>query len=162
MQDAPDSCDSDWLFAGDGPLDEWPARADASLVAYQQAFQRHTTVDWALIEGPQADVLQLLIDRVPAEIGCQVILGLTALHTLDADQSAQILAIAINELRPGYAWALLVAIADAFADAETSSLDRRAESVAGELERVLRRLLALDLPEADHSALARIRIISQK
>ena len=159
MQDMPGGGDSGWLFAEDGPLDEWPTREDAVLAAYQRAFQRHTTVDWALIEGAQTEALQLLIDRVPAEIGCQVILGLTALHTLDAGESAQILAIAMNELRPGYAWTLLVAIADAFADAETSSLDRRTASVTGELQRALRRLRSLKLPEADRLALQRIQTI---
>ncbi|MCO5177464.1 MAG: hypothetical protein M9890_10930 [Thermomicrobiales bacterium] len=162
MQDTPHSNEVSRLLAEGGPIDDWPMREDAALFAYQQTFQRHTTADWALIEGAQGESLQLLVERVPAEIGCQVILGMTALHTLDADQSAKILAIAMNELRPGYAWTILVAIADAFADAETSSLDLRAANVDRELQRTLRRLTSLDLPEADHSALQRIQTIVGK
>lgn len=143
-----------------GPDDVWVPRDDASPATYRAAFLTHTTADWELIEQAQGDLLALLVDRVPATIGAEVILGLAVLfrdHVEGAETSRALLATAMDGLRPGYAWTLLVAVADAFVTAEGRQFDDRPATIRAELARALRRLLALDLPLADQEGLMRIR-----
>lgn len=152
--------DGDDVLLTSGPADAWEPRGDASSAAYQQAFLAHTSASWELVEQAQGDLLALLVDRVPAVVGAEVILGLAVLfrERSDGDAAGQtLLATAMDDLRPGYAWTLLVAIADAFANAEAGRFDERPVAIRAGLERALRRLLALDLPVADRAALERIR-----
>lgn len=155
--------DGDDELLTSGPADAWEPRDDASSTAYQQAFLTHTTASWELVEQAQGDLLALLVDRVPAGVGAEVILGLAALFRERSDGDAAgraLLATAMGGLRPGYAWTLLVAIADAFANAEAGRFDERPAAIGAGLARALRRLLALDLPAADRAALERIRELS--
>lgn len=143
-----------------GPVDAWEPRDDASQASYQQAFLTHTTASWELVEQAQGDLLALLVDRVPAGVGAEVILGLAVLFRERPDGGAAgqaLLAMVMDDLRPGYAWTLLVALADAFANAEAGRFDERPAAIRAGLTRALRRLLALDLPSADRAALERIR-----
>lgn len=157
----PGDGDADLLVSG--PVDAWDPRDDASLEAYKQAFLAHTTASWDLVEQAQGDLLRLLERRVPATVGAEVILGLAVLFRDDPagdETGRRLLATVVDDLRPGYGWTLLVALADGFVNADRRRFDERPASVRAELERALRRLLVLDLPEADRAALDRIRAIT--
>ncbi len=152
---------SDLLVSG--PVDAWAPRDDASPEAYREAFLGHTTASWELVEQAQGDLLRLLAGRVPASVGVRVMLGLAVLfrdHPAGDAAGQALLATAMDDLRPGYAWTLLVALADGFATAEAGRFDLRPSVVHTELARALRRLRALDLPDADRAALERIREVS--
>lgn len=150
--------DADLLVSG--PMGAWEAREDALVEAYRQAFLAHTSASWELVEQAQGDLLRLLVDRVPATVGAEVILGLAALFRDDPGgevSSRSLLATVMEDLTPGYGWTLLVALADAFVNAEPGRFDERPAAIRAGLARALRRLLALDLPATDREALERIR-----
>lgn len=144
----------------DGPGDGWEARDDARLERYQQALLGHTAATWDAIEQAQGDLLRLLVGRVPATVGAEVILGLAVLLRDDPageETGRRLLATVMDDLAAGYGWTLLVALADGFANAERRRFDERPGVVRAELGRALRRLAALELPEADRAALERVR-----
>lgn len=142
-----------------GPGDAWEARDDATAEAYRQAFQAHTTASWELVEAAQGDLLGLLVDRVPAVVGAEVVLALAVMarDRPDDDAGRETLVALMGELRPAIGWTLLVALADGFANAEAMAFDARPAGVRAELARAIRRLLALELPDEERAALARVQ-----
>jgi len=148
------------LLLVSGPGDTWEARTDATPEAYRLAFRAQTTASWELVEIAQGDLLRLLVGRVPAVTGAEVILGLATLFRDDPEGDAAgraLLTTIMGDLRPAIAWTLLVALSDGFFNAGAGRFDDRPATIRAELARALRRLLALDLPISDRAALERVR-----
>ena len=140
------------------PGREWPAvfAGDASRAAYQRAFRAWTPAGWELVSGGQADLLRVLIDRVPAELGVGVVFGLAVLfggHPKGDDAGRALLATLAGELEPARAHTLLVTLSDAWHSAEREAFDRRATAIQTELVRATRRLMVVELPERERDAL---------
>lgn len=129
---------------------------DASREAYQSAMRPLTPLSWDVIEESDGDLLRLLIGKVPADLGATVIFGLAVLFSEHpkADQaSVSLLATILNEVEPGRARTLLVALSDGWRTASGSPIDRRPSIVCAGLATALRRLRAVPVPDAERNAL---------
>lgn len=131
---------------------EWATyfRGPSSEADYRQAFLRYSPLYWDIVESTQRGMLRLLVDRVPAEIGVAAIFGLTVLfgkHGKPEDATRATLAILLNDLTPAHAWTLMVALADAWHNAERQPYERRGAAVAEEFGAALRRLASTDAEE---------------
>jgi hypothetical protein len=129
---------------------------DSSLRAYQSRFQTHTPLSWELVESGQDNLLKMLVNRVPADIGVPVVLGLSVLYSAHskADQASEsLLATMTREVEPRRARTMLVCLATAWQAAEGTSFDGRAEMIQSEMLRTLRRLSTVDLSPAERDAL---------
>lgn len=121
---------------------------DASRTAYQSRFQAHTPLSWELVERSQSDLLRMLVNRVPADIGVPVVLGLSVLFSghPKADQASQsLLATMTREMEPRRARTMLACLATAWQTAESASFDGRSELIQTEMLRTLRRLSTAEL-----------------
>jgi hypothetical protein len=128
------------LFPGDG-----------SLRAYQSQFRAHTPLSWELVESGQSNLLRMLVNRVPADIGAPVVLGLSVLYSAHskADQASEsLLATMTREVEPRRARTML-----AWQAAEGTSFDGRAGMIQSEMLRTVRRLSTADLSPAERDAL---------
>ena len=133
---------------------------DSSRAAYQSGFQTHTPLSWELVESSQGDLLRMLVNRVPADIGVPVILGLSVLFGSHpkADQASQsLLATMVQEMEPSRARTMLVSLATAWHSSESASFDSRAELIQTEMLRTLRRLSTADLTAAERDAATFLR-----
>ena len=129
---------------------------DSSLRAYQARFQAHTPLSWELVESGQGNLLRMLVNRVPADIGAPVVLGLSVLYSAHskADQASEsLLATMTREVEPRRARTMLVCLATAWQAAEGTSFDGRAAMIQSEMLRTLRRLSTADLNPAERDAL---------
>lgn len=152
--------------ASDTPADEpaEPSRTDlweeafpgdASRGAYQSAFQAHTPLSWELVQSSQNDLLRMLVNRVPADIGVPVVLGLAVLfgsHPKAEQASAALLGTITREMEPRRARTMLVSLATAWQSSERASFDGRAELIQTEMLRALRRLSTANLTEPERDA----------
>lgn len=133
---------------------------DASQQAYQSGFRSHTPLSWELVQSSQSDLLRMLVNRVPADIGVPVILGLSVLfgEHPKADQASQsLLATMVREMEPRRARTMLVTLATAWQSAERSSFDGRAALIQTEMLRALRRLSTANLTPAEQDATRYLR-----
>lgn len=129
---------------------------DASREAYQLAMRPLTPLSWDVIEESDGDLLRLLIGRVPAELGGMVIFGLAVLfsgHPKAEQASVSMLATIVNEVEPGRARTLLIALSDGWRTASSSQIDQRSHIVRAELATALRRLRAVAMPDAERNSL---------
>lgn len=129
---------------------------DSSRQAYQSRFQSHTPLSWELVESSQGNLLRMLVNHVPADIGVPVVLGLSVLYGAHpkADQASEsLLGTMAREIEPRRARTMLVCLATAWQSAEGTSFDGRAEAIQAEMLRTLRRLSTADLSPAEHDAL---------
>ena len=123
-----------WALCFAGPS----AEAD-----YRRAFLRYSPVFWDIVQSAQHDLLRLLVDRVPAEIGVPAIFGLSVIfvtHPKAEEATRATLAMIVNELMPVHARTLLIALADAWQNAANSPYYQRGEQVSQELAQTLQRL----------------------
>ena len=110
---------------------------------YRRAFLRFSPLYWDIVQSTQQSLLQVLLCRVPAELGVPAIFGLSVLysrHGRPDDAARATLAMIVNELPAAHARALIVALADAWQNAERSAYEERGRLVADEFGRALRRL----------------------
>lgn len=129
---------------------------DASRAAYQSAFQAHTPLSWDLVQSSQSDLLRMLVNRVPADIGVPVVLGLSVLfgsHPKAEQASAALLGTIVRDLEPRRARTMLVSLATAWQSSESASFDGRAALIQAEMARSLRRLSTADLTPAEQDAM---------
>jgi hypothetical protein len=137
---------------------------DASREAYQRAFRLHTPATWDLVELSQGDLLGMLVDRVPAEVGVGAILGVSVLFgndPLGATRSRALLATVLDDLPPAHSRLMLLALADAWRSAERQPYDARADAIRAEVQRSLRRLAATGLSETERVTLGQIEALTQ-
>ena len=128
---------------------------DASHGAYQAAFRAHTPLSWELVQSTQSDLLRMLMNRVPADIGAPVVLGLSVLfgsHPKAEQASAALLGTITREMEPRRARTMLVSLATAWQSSERASFDGRAELIQTEMLRALRRLSTADLTDPERDA----------
>ncbi|CAN5586363.1 hypothetical protein BH24CHL1_BH24CHL1_13090 [soil metagenome] len=133
---------------------------DSSLRAYQSRFQAHTPLSWELVESGQGNLLRMLVNRVPADIGVPVVLGLSVLYRAHskADQASEsLLATMTREVEPGRARTMLVCLATAWQAAEGTAFDGRTARIQSEMLRTLRRLSTADLSPTERDALRFLR-----
>lgn len=126
-------------------LREWEERfpGPASEDDYRRAFLKHSPLLWDIIQSTQHDLLRLLVNRVPAELGVPVIFSVTVIfgrHPKAEDAARAILATIVHDLRPAQARTLLVSLADAWHNAERSPYEQRGRIIAREFRQTLRRL----------------------
>jgi hypothetical protein len=129
---------------------------DATRAAYQQAFRARTPAGWDLVASAQSDLLRLLINRVPAQLGVGVVFGLAVLfagHPKGEDAGRALLATLLSELEPARAHTLLVTLSEAWLSAESQPFDARAAAIQTDLLRATRRLLVVAMPESERDAL---------
>lgn len=110
---------------------------------YRRAFLRFSPLYWDIVQSTQQQLLQVLLYRVPAELGVPAIFGLSVLfgrHGRPDDAARATLAMIVNELSAAHARALIVALADAWENAERRAYEERGRLVADEFRRALRRL----------------------
>lgn len=124
---------------------QWAAAFPGPSAAddYRRTFLRFSPLYWELVQSTQRELLALLIDRVPAELGVPAIFALTALyanHRKPDDAARATLAIITGEIPPAHARTLLVALADAWHNAERQPYDARTTVVTAEFTQALRRL----------------------
>ena len=124
---------------------EWFERfpGPATLDDYRKAFLRYSPLFWDIVQSTQRELLRLLVDRVPAELGVPAIFGLTVVfgaHPKADDATRAALGMIVNELAPAQARSLLVSLADGWQNAEHSPYDQRGPLVAHEFVLALRRL----------------------
>ncbi len=124
---------------------EWARhfRGPAGEEEYRRTFLRYSPLLWDIVQETQRDLLRLLVGRVPAEIGVPVIFSLTVAlsHHPKADDAARAtLATIVNDLTPAHARTVLVALADAWHNAEQRPYDERGPAIAAEVADTLRRL----------------------
>jgi len=138
--------------------EEWnrlfPAAGDEE--DYRRAFLRFSPLYWDIVQSTQQELLQVLLYRVPAELGVPAIFGLSVLysrHGRPDDAARATLAMIVNELPAPHARALIVALADAWQNAERSAYEERGRQVADEFARALRRLEGT-VADADGTVLA--------
>lgn len=133
---------------------------DASQQAYQSAFRKHTPLSWELVQSSQSDLLRMLVNRVPSDIGVPVILGLSVLfgeHPKADQASHSLLATMVREMEPRRARTMLATLATAWQSAENASFDGRAALIQTEMLRTLRRLSTADLTPAEQDATRYLR-----
>ena len=125
--------------------DEWtrlfPGSSDEE--DYRRAFLRFSPLYWDIVQSTQQDLLRVLVSRVPAELGVPAIFGLSVLysrHGRPDDAARATLAMIVNELPAAHARSLIVALADAWQNAERRPYEARGREVADEFRRALRRL----------------------
>ncbi len=97
----------------------------------------------------------MLVNRVPADIGVPVVLGLAVLYSAHAkaDQASEsILATMVREMEPRRARTMLVCLATAWQAAEGTAFDGRAAMIQSEMLRTLRRLSTADLSPVERDA----------
>jgi hypothetical protein len=129
---------------------------DSSAEAYRAALQPLTPLSWEIIEESEGDLLRLLIGKVPGSLGATVLFGLTVLfrgHPKADQASVALLATVINEVEPGHARTLLIALSDGWLTASNRPIDSRPEVVSEEFSRALRRLRLPGIPDAERNAL---------
>ena len=129
---------------------------DASREAYRAEFQAHTPLSWDLVQSSQLDLLRMLANRVPADIGVPVILGLSVLfgsHPKADQASAALLGTITRELEPRRARTLLVTLGTAWRASERASFDGRAGVIQSEMLRALRRLSTAELTSNERDSL---------
>lgn len=132
--------------------DEWAERfvGPATAADYRRTFLRYSPLAWNLVESTQGDLLRLLIERVPAEIGVPAIFSLTAAfehQAKAADAARAALATIVNELSPAHARTLLVSLADAWQNAERTAYERRGTAIGADFNHTLRRLASTTAEE---------------
>lgn len=123
-----------WALCFAGPS----AEAD-----YRRAFLRYSPVFWDIVQSAQHDLLRLLVDRVPSEIGVPAIFGLSVIfadHPKAEEATRATLAMIVNELMPVHARTLLIVLADAWENAAKSPYDLRGDRISQELTQTLQRL----------------------
>jgi hypothetical protein len=128
---------------------------DSSRAAYQSAFQAHTPLSWDLVQSSQGDLLRMLVNRVPADTGVPVVLGLAVLfgsHPKADQASASLLGTIVREMEPRRARTMLVSLATSWQSSESASFDGRAPLIQEEMLRSLRRLSTADLTPAERDA----------
>ena len=133
---------------------------DATLEAYRVEIEDQSTLNWETVQRDQHNVLDLLVDRVPADIGVGVLSGLTMLFTEHAkpDQVGQALLTTImTDIEPRRVRTLLVTLADASVSAARRPVDERPALVQADMLRNLRRLSVLDLPASELEAISFVR-----
>lgn len=98
----------------------------------------------------------MLANRVPADIGVPVILGLSVLfgsHPKADQASAALLGTITRELEPRRARTLLVTLGTAWRASERASFDGRAGVIQSEMLRALRRLSTAELTSNEQDSL---------
>lgn len=129
---------------------------DANREAYRTEFQTHTPLSWELVQSSQLDLLRMLANRVPADIGVPVILGLSVLfgsHPKADQASASLLGTIVRELEPRRARTLLVTLGTAWRASERASFDGRAGVIQADMLLTIRRLSTADLTTAERDAM---------
>lgn len=132
------------------------------LAAYQRAFRAHTPAAWEMVESGQADLLNLLVDRLPADLGVGVIFGVSVLFggRADGDQAGfRLVTTMLDDLAPARSHLLVVTLADAWRSAEYRSIDDRAPTIRAVLRQAIRRLLTTTLSTDERQALESIDMI---
>jgi hypothetical protein len=137
--------------------DTWAAvfTGDASRQAYRSTFQAHTPLSWDLVQSSQGDLLRMLVNRVPADTGVPVVLGLSVLfgsHPKADQASVSLLGTIVREMEPKRARTMLVSLSTAWLSSESASFDGRAPLIQEEMLRSLRRLSTADLTPAERDA----------
>jgi len=128
-------------------MQEWARwfTGEASVTAYRTALAKHTSLTWEALWDAQSDLLRLLVDRVPAELGAPALLAITTLsarHAKPDEAGRALLATLVNELAPGHAYTVFAALADAWANAATAPYAEREQRIRAVLCRVFRQLAA--------------------
>lgn len=141
---------------------EWAALfpGDSSRTAYQRAMRNLTPLDWSVLESSQGDLLDLLVDRVSAETGSAVILGLALLFrdNPEADRlSREFLRLIMSRVAPRRARTILVTLAAAWKSARREPIHRGPELLGVEMSRVLRRILLADVEQLERAALRQLQ-----
>ena len=70
---------------------------------YRRAFLRYSPLFWDVVRSDQRELLRLLVDRVPADIGVPAIFGLSVTfigHPKSDEAARATLAMIVNELMP--------------------------------------------------------------
>jgi len=127
---------------------------------YRRAFLRYSPVFWDIVRSAQHDLLRLLVDRVPAEIGVPSVFGLSVIfvsHPKAEEATRATLAMIVNELAPVHARTLLIALADAWENAARSPYYQRGEQVSRELLQTLQRLETTSAN--DNGVISSIRVL---
>jgi hypothetical protein len=138
--------------------ESWSAAfpGDASREAYRSEFRTHTPLAWELVQSSQLDLLRMLANRVPADIGVPVVLGLSVLfgsHPKADQASASLLGTIVRELEPRRARTLLVTLGTAWRASERASFDGRAGVIQSDMLLALRRLSTADLTPTERDAM---------
>lgn len=133
--------EADWARVFAGAADEGD---------YRRTFLRYSPLLWDIVQSTQGDLLRLLVGRVPAEMGVAAIFAVTVLfahHGKPDDAARATLATIVHDLAPAHARTLLVALADAWHNAERRAYEERSAVVAAEFGTALRRLQATGAEE---------------
>ncbi len=115
----------------------------SSEADYRRAFLRYSPLFWDIVRSDQRELLRLLVDRVPADVGVPSIFGLSVAfigHAKSDEAARATLAMIVNELTPQHARTLLVCLADAWQNVSNAPYYQRGELVAAELMRTIQRL----------------------
>lgn len=123
----------------------------ATEADYRRAFLRYSPLFWDIVRSDQRELLRLLVDRVPADIGVPAIFGLSVTfigHPKADEATRATLAMIVNELSPQHARTLLVSLADAWDNATNAPYHQRAEIVTREFMRTIERLEVTPANEA--------------
>jgi len=128
-------------------MQEWAHwfTGEASVPAYRTALAKHTSLAWEALWDAQSDLLRLLVDRVPAELGAPALLAiitLSARHSKPDEAGRALLATLVNELAPGHAYTVFAALADAWANVAATPYAEREQRIRAALCRVFRQLAA--------------------
>jgi len=126
---------------------------DRSGAAYRRELARLTglapDLAWQLV----ADVVPLLVDRVPATLGVPALLAVSALTagTAKAEEASRaLLATITEELAPAHARTLLETLAVGWhTSCGTLSAEERRRAIGSELRQAVRRLEASGIPGID-------------
>jgi len=127
---------------------------------YRRAFLRYSPVFWEIIQSAQNDLLRLLVDRVPADIGVPSVFGLSVVfvsHLKAEEATRATLGMIVNELMPVHARTLLVALADAWENSIKSPYYERGARVGREFSQTLQRLEAT--AANDNGVISSIRVL---
>ncbi|MBX5445859.1 hypothetical protein [Sphaerobacter sp.] len=115
----------------------------AGLEDYRKAFLRYSPLFWDIVESTQRELLALLVNRVPADLGVPAIFALSLLysrHGKPDDAARATLAIIVNDLSPAHARTLLATLSDAWHNAQRCPYDERPAAILAEVRPALRRL----------------------
>jgi len=143
-----------WTALFSGPSDE----AD-----YRRAFLRYSPLFWDVVRSDQRELLRLLVNRVPADIGVPAIFGLSVTfigHPKSDEAARATLAMVVNELTPRHARTLLVALADAWHNVSNAPYYQRGEIVSREFLRAIDRLETT--PANDQGVITSIRLLVER
>lgn len=133
---------------------------DRSREAYRRAMLSRAPMSWEVIEDSQEDLLELIVGRVSADIGVQVILGVSLLfrgHS-DAERASQsLLSMIMNDIAPPRARTMLIAMCDAWDGAQRQPPYKGPDFMRAAVARAVRRLIVLDIPDSERNALRTIQ-----